>query len=281
MILLGQLFPGFGNHLTRLGVHHVSGQHAPGQPGGSGFSQRQILNQAKGPKDIFIGGIPDSPQQQGSGEFPPPVNDSVEAVVDIGGKVYPGAPEGDNPSLVNAGAVGMLAFLKEDTWGALKLTDDNPLGAVDDKGPPVGHVRDIAEENVLFDTLGIDRLVLFVGDVEDQPNPQGDGVTDPAVQTLPDRVFGLPEVVTDIFQDIVTVTVFDGEHAVEYFLQPFDFPLILGNLFLKKFFIGRGLDRQQIGYICNRTDMGKGIPLQSGSRSYRQRKPSFRRPRLP
>ena len=58
----------------------------------------------------------------------------------------------------------MNTLIEEHARRTVELTDDHPLGSVDDERPPVRHERDVSEENILFDYFGDLILIIFFGD---------------------------------------------------------------------------------------------------------------------
>ena len=115
----------------------------------------------------------------------------------------------------------MLALLKKYAGRALQLADNDPLGPVDDERAPVGHKWDVSEENILLNALGVDRFVLLIRDMQDQPDFQGHHVADPPVEALAHGVLGRAEVVVHILQHIVAMTVLHREHALENRFETF------------------------------------------------------------
>ena len=66
-----------------------------------------------------------------------------------------------------------------------ELRDDDAFGAIDDEGSLVGHLREIAQEDILFDRLG------DIGTRQQDRHIQRAGVGQIAFNTLFNRVLGI------------------------------------------------------------------------------------------
>ena len=89
-------------------------------------------------EDVLVRAEAQGPQEDGGQELLLPVEADVEVVLDVVLELDPGAPVGDD--LGDEVALG-LALAEEDAGRALQLADDDPLDAVEDEGPLLGHQR--------------------------------------------------------------------------------------------------------------------------------------------
>ncbi len=116
------------------------------------------------PHDLLVRGEAEGPQEDGGEEFLLPVEADPEEVLGVVLELDPGAAVRDE--LGDEEALG-LGRAEEDAGRALELADDDPLDAVEDERPLLGHERDVAEIDFLLldvlEPLGLGRGVLLPG----------------------------------------------------------------------------------------------------------------------
>ena len=157
-----------GDHLTGVlvleilepGLEHVGGQLAALVLLEGGLVGGDFIGQTETVQDVLIRAIADSTQKGGDRQLLLTVDVGVHHVVDVRGELDPGALERDNAGAVELGAVGVHALVEEYARGAVKLRNDNSLGAVDDERTGGSHVGNVAEVYVLH--AGVKVLVLRV-----------------------------------------------------------------------------------------------------------------------
>ena len=142
------------------GLEHIGGKFAAlvlreDLGGGCNF-----VGKAETVKDVFVGAVSDGAQKGCYGQLLLTVYVGEHHVVDVRGKLYPGALERNDTGAVELGSVGVHALVEEHARGTVKLRNDNSLGAVDDERTCGGHVGDVPEVYVLH--AGVKVLVLRV-----------------------------------------------------------------------------------------------------------------------
>ena len=120
-------------------------------------------------------GITEGLEQNRNGEFAPPIDADVDNVLGVDFHVDPGPPDRDDAGAVDDLAAGMgfaLVMIEKNTRRAVQLTDDHPLGPVDDKRALFGHQGNRTEINLLFfDVADVGYARLLVDIVDDQTDP--------------------------------------------------------------------------------------------------------------
>ncbi len=102
---------------------------------------------------VGIGLVEQGPQQDGDRQLAAAVDARVHDVLGVELEIEPGAAIGDDPGREQqfAGGVGLaLVVIEKHAGRAVQLGNDDPLGAVDDKGAVVGHQRQLAHVNFVF-----------------------------------------------------------------------------------------------------------------------------------
>ena len=145
----------------------------------------------------------------------------------------------------------------------MELADDNPLGAVYNECPVVGHQGHLAE--IYF-------LLLYVADApciclrvpipDHQLNGHlhGSGKSHPSLAALAHIVFRITNLVLDEFKRRRLVKILDGKDALEYGLKPELMALRVGDQGLEEVLIGLLLDIDEVGYIDDLFDLRKVLP---------------------
>ena len=193
-------------------------------------------------------------QEYGCRQLPAAIDANVEDVLGVELEVDPGAPVGDDPGRVEEFARGVLlaaVVIEEGAGRAVKLADDNTLGAVDDEGTVVGHQRDFAEVDLLFLHVadGANACVL-IEIPDDEPDADLDrrSIVHAARDALVDIILGLLEPVLDELKRAVLVVVLDGEDGLEDSLEADIFALRLG-IGLQELLVGALLDVDKVGNL--------------------------------
>ncbi len=183
-------------------------------------------------------------QEPGDGELAVLVDADVEHVVGVGLILQPGAVIRDHGGGVDADHGLVQGLIEVHTGRTDDLGDDDALGAVDDKGAPVGHDGKIAHEDLLL----LDLLGLLVAQAH--ADLQRLGVGGVAGLALFLVVLGLVvHGVVDEAQLQVAGIVRDGIHIPEHFPETC----------LQKPFVGALLDLQQIGHLLDLRGAGKAL----------------------
>ncbi len=203
------------NHVVALDRHNFAGilvdkvldprtQHACGK-----FAAHRLLEvclvdldlfgQIENFNDVLVAFKTDGTQQSSHGQFFLTVDVSVHHIVDVGGELNPRAAERNDAGRIELGAVGMGALSEKHTWRTVKLRHDNALGAVDDKGSLVSHVRDRAEIHVLNHRVKV--FVIRVCAIKLQFGLEGHAVGETACETLFNRVARRIDIIVEKLQD--------------------------------------------------------------------------------
>jgi hypothetical protein len=247
------LLVGLEEDLAGLGVHDVLGHHPAFQslvllaPAGADLHRLHLVEQLQ---NGLFGGVAQRLEQHGHRQLPLAIDVDVHDVVHVEGELHPGAPVGDDPGGEQALAVGMNGVVEEHAGRAVQLRDDDPLRAVDDKGPGVGQQRQFAEVDLLLDDLLVPLLALDVlADPEAERGLHGRGEGEIPLLALVHRVLGLADGVGDELQGKEPPRVADGKDGAEDLLQTHVPPFLRRDLELQKVFKRPKLDVQQMGQI--------------------------------
>ncbi len=130
----------------------------------------------------------------------------------------------------------------------MQLGNDDPFGAIDDKGAVLGHERDFAHVNfLLLDVL--DGLLARLPVVNNQPhlNPQRNRVGDPTQLTFIHIEWRFAEFIGNVFQGGVARVAGDRKDRLKGCMQAFFQPLGRRDLSLQETAVGVHLDGEQIG----------------------------------
>ncbi len=150
--------------------------------------------------------------------------------------------------------------VEKDARAAVHLRHHHAFGAVDDKGPVVGHHRQIAHEDVLFLDIE-DRTGLgFRIDLENhqlQRGPERGGIGHAPLAAFLDVVFGVVEVVLDVLQRGGVGKVGNRENRFQDLFQPRGQTLLLVGAQFDKGVIGVFLNLDQVRHIRNSPDFAK------------------------
>ena len=204
-----------------------------------------------------LGVITQGPQQDGCRQLAAPVDTDEDVVLRVELEVQPGATVGNDPSGKEQLARGMglaLIMVEEDARRTVELGDDDPLGAIDDKGSRLGHERHFAHVDFLFldilDDLGTGRGFAIIND-QAQQDAQGGGIGRAAQVALAHIEGWLAETVTDVLQHRVPGVALDRENGLEGGMQPHILALSGFQTLLQKSPIRVDLGREQEGNIQN------------------------------
>ena len=160
-------------------------------------------------------GVVERAQQGGDGDFALAVDLDGELVAVAGFEFEPGAAAGDQFGGAEGAAGGGVGVGAEvDAGRADQLGDDDALGAVDDEGAGLGHVGQVAEEQLL--------LFGFVGFLAEQADgdAQFAGVVEVALAALVRGLVGRDvAVVLEVELHAVAGEVGDRGHFAEEFAQ--------------------------------------------------------------
>ena len=199
------------------GVEHVGGELLSGEFLEVLAVHLHLLGQIKDLENLAVAFVADGTQQGGHGQLLLTVDVGIHHVVDVRGKLDPTALERDDAGRVELGTVGVQGAGEEHTGRAVQLAHDDTLGAVDDKRAVVGHVGDVAQEDLL--NLGVKVHMLVVGAVELQLGLEGHTVGQAALQTLLDGVAGRVDIIVQELQNEIVASVRDGEVLAEDFVE--------------------------------------------------------------
>ena len=184
--------------------------------------------------DLRIGPGAYRTDEAGDGQLSVLVDPHVEDVGQIRLILQPRAAVGDD-----SGAEGHIARLvlvsgKVHAGGADDLGDDDPLGAVDDKGTGIGHEGEISHKDLLL----LDLLGLLVPQTD--PHLDGGGIGGvPGLALLHIVLGGLIHFIVDKGELQVARIVGDGGHILKD----------LAQAGVQKPLIGFLLDLQQVGHV--------------------------------
>jgi hypothetical protein len=169
-----------------------------------------------------------------------------------------------------AGRVGLaLVVVEEHAGRTVQLGDDDPLRAVHDEGPVVGHQRHLAEIDLLLtdfldDLLGGGRALLVV-DHQAHLDPQRGCVGQAAELALLDVEHRLAEAIADELEGGVARVADDREDALECGMQPdilaaLILPAFQGRVFLQEFLVGIQLNGKQGRYPEDARPLAEVLP---------------------
>ena len=182
----------------------------------------------------------------------------VADVVDVDGELDPGAPEGNDPRLVQPGAVGVDVLFEHHAGRAVQLTDHNALGAVDDERAQVGEQRKVPKVDLLLD----DRVGLALLPSRLLPDDQTERRLERrreghvALNALLDGVLGLTQQAGDILQGQIPVHGGDGKDVLKDAIKA-EIPRLLGRIRVHQLPEGAGLYIQQVGHGHGRVELRK------------------------
>ena len=165
----GDLLLAGGQDLAALGVGDVFGRGLAGQAVGDLPVELPVLDDdledlMEELEDLLVTAEAEGAEEHGGQEFLLAVEADPEQALRIVLELDPGAAVGND--LGDEEALG-LRLAEEHARRALELADDDPLDAVEDERPLLGHERDVAEIDFLLldvlEPLGLGRRVLFPG----------------------------------------------------------------------------------------------------------------------
>ena len=194
----------------------------------------------KHPQDVGVGAVllAHRPQEHGDRELPALVDAHSEDILLGHVHLDPTATLRDYPTGVQLATTGVHLHKEIDSRRPVQLTDNNPLGTVDDELATTHHDGKFTEVNILLDG--------FILLVESGPDAEGPAVAQPELATLIGRVSGFAEFVVDVLQRYRTVVTLDGECIPEDVFQTFGLAFFGRDLRLKKLLVRLGLDVNQI-----------------------------------
>ena len=250
---LGDHFAGVGVDQVELGLHPAPAFRLVGRdPAFAALFIRHGL--VEGLQDLLA--VHAQTHQEGRGrQLPAAVDADIDDVLGVELEVQPRTAIRDHPrgeqQLARAVRLA-LVVIEEDARRTVHLRDDDPLGAVDDKGALVRHERDVAHVDVLLlDVLDRTGARLLVGFEHDQAqlDLQRRGIGHVALDALLDVVFGLFELVGDVLKDCALVEVLDREHRLEHRLDALVATLARTDLTLQELFVGGPLNLDQVRHL--------------------------------
>jgi hypothetical protein len=114
----------------------------------------------------LFSGVFESPEEDGDRDLSTAVDPNMEEIFLIEFEVNPRSTVRDDTGIIEDLSATMgfdLILIKKDSWGAVKLADDDPLCPVHNKRPIFCHERDFTKIDFLFfDRLDALRLSLFI-----------------------------------------------------------------------------------------------------------------------
>ncbi len=201
----------------------------------------QLLECVVQAEKLLVCSMPQSPQE-GRGKklatAAPTVHVDPDQIVRVEFNLYPGTAIGNNPHRVQGGAVGMQGLLRADARAAVKLADNHPLCAVNDKGSVPRHERDFTHVDVLF--------THFIPVFQTKRDVQRRRIGQPLIQTVQAVKFRLRKLVSNVVQYIPTVITFDRKNFFEQGLQALLFTFSRIDLHLQEIAVRFRLNGNQI-----------------------------------
>ncbi len=190
-------------------LRHVSGELLADELLEVSLGGLHLLGDVENGEDILVRLISDGAQQGSNRQFLLSVDVRVHHVVDVGGKLHPGALEGDDAGGVERGPVSVVREAEEDARGAVQLGHHDALSTVDNKGAAGGHIGDFAKIGVLRD--GFEILVLRIVAGQSQFCRQGNVIGQTSFETLVHRIAGRADGVVEKLKGKNVSGIRDGE----------------------------------------------------------------------
>ena len=193
------------------------------------------------------------------------VDANVEKILGIELEIEPRTAVGNH-----AGAVEQLARAVRLTFvvivkharTAMKLTDHDTLGPIDDEGTVVGHQRNLTEEDfLLLHVANRLRAGVLVGIPDNQAHGHLDrsGERHAALAALVHVVLRLVERVADELDGRCLREVLNRKDAFEYALQPDVFTLLNRHILLQKLLVTLLLDVDEVRDIDDLGDLREAL----------------------
>ena len=199
-----------------------------------------------------LGRVAEGAQEHGRVELASAIDADEEQVLVVELEVEPRSAVRDHAGVEEllARRVGLaLVVVEEDAGGAVKLGDDDALGAVDDEGPVLSHQRDLTEVDLLLldvaDRLGPSLIVDVPDDqADDHLDRRGEGT--PTSATLVGVVLGAVKAVGDELEGRGLAEILDREDAVEDRLKTDLVALFVRDASLEELVVRTLLDVDQV-----------------------------------
>jgi len=181
-------------------------------------------------------------------------------------EIKPGPAIRNDPCAVEDLAAGVgfaLVMIEKDAGRAMQLTDNNPLGAIYDKGTVIRHQRNFAEIDFLLldvpDCLSAGFLVDVPGH-QAHPDLDRRGKSHAALMAFGDVVLGSTKGIGYVFQGAGVAEVANGKHRPEYRFEPDILPRGRRKTSLKETFIGIFLYIDQVWYLDDTFNRSEVFP---------------------
>ncbi len=199
----------------------------------------------------FARGVAQGAQQHRRGNLAAAIYPDVDVILRVELEVEPGTTVGDDPGREQqlAGAVGLATVVVEEHAGrTMQLRDDDPFGAVDDKGAVLGHERQLAHVHfLLLDVLdGLLGAGLLVVDDQAHLHPQRCRVGDAAHLALLHIEYRCTQPVADVLEDRVAGVALDWKHGLECRVQSEVMTMVCLAILLQEFPVRLDLGRKEV-----------------------------------
>ena len=213
--------------------------------------------------------VPQGFQEDGGGEFAPPVDTHVKDVLGIELEIDPGPPERNQPRRVDDFTARVdlgPVMINEQPGGAVQLAHHYPLGAIDDEGAVLGHQRQGAEIDLLLLDVpdGLDFGVRTqIMDHQAHPYLYGHFKSHAPLLAFVDVVLGISQSVLDELQRAHAAKIPDGEDALEHSLEAVDRARSRFHVFLQEAMIGLFLHLNEIRNVHHSLDLAEIFAVQT------------------
>ncbi len=217
-----------------------------------GLLELHILNVVEELEDVLVIWVADDPQQGGCQKLPAAaaaVEINIQEVVRVELHLKPCAAVGDDAETIEPASIQVLGALKADARRAVKLADDDTLGAIDDERSTISHERNFPHVNALL--LGTGLVAQLKCHIERRT------VRFRLANRLKCGELRLADFVHDEIERHFLVIALDGEHLLEDRLQAKFLALGREDALLEKLLIRAYLNFDEIRRLGDFVDFAK------------------------
>ena len=137
------------NNLTRVFIHkilnpclqHTRSQFAPDVFLQIGLRNLHLLSQMEDLQDVFIALISNGAKQSRNRELLLPINVCIHDIINVRSKLNPRPLKRNNSSRIKFRPISMHTLTEKHTRRTMQLRNDHALSPINDKGPPLCHIR--------------------------------------------------------------------------------------------------------------------------------------------